>query len=155
MENQLVSVTSRIDAPPQNVYAVLADYHNGHPHILPTQYFRNLKVEEGGLGAGTRTWVEMHVLGTTRKFHSIISEPEPGRVLVESEMDGDSVTTFTVNPVEEGGATDLTISTSFATHPGLAGAIERRLTSSMLRRVYLQEMSQLNDYVHMHESTVV
>ncbi len=47
-----VVASADMDAPPDRVYAIIADYHNGHPHILPKQ-FRNLTVEKGGVGAGT------------------------------------------------------------------------------------------------------
>ncbi len=43
-----------IDAPPAEIYAILADYHNGHPHILPKQYFSDFKVEAGRIGGRYR-----------------------------------------------------------------------------------------------------
>ena len=49
-----VTGIARIDAPAAKVYGILADYHVGHPSILPPA-FRNLIVEEGGVGAGTRS----------------------------------------------------------------------------------------------------
>ena len=39
MSNIQVAVTEPIDAPPARVYAILADYRNHHPHILPKAYF--------------------------------------------------------------------------------------------------------------------
>ena len=63
----------------------------------PRKYFRKVEVLEGGVGAGTRTRVEMCVLGTTRVFEQIVTEPEVGRVLLETDSDGLSSTTFTVN----------------------------------------------------------
>lgn len=45
--------TAVIDAPPEVVYAILADYRADHPAILPKQYFAECAVEEGGQGAGT------------------------------------------------------------------------------------------------------
>ena len=59
----------RVPAPPAEVYAILADYTEGHPHILPSAYFRNIEVEEGGVGAGTRIRFEMTVLGTSRRVN--------------------------------------------------------------------------------------
>ena len=53
-----------IAAPPAAVYAVLADYRNHHPHILPQQYFHNFVVEEGGQGAGTIFRTDVHVFGS-------------------------------------------------------------------------------------------
>jgi hypothetical protein len=31
----VISAASLIPAPPERVYATIADYRNGHPHILP------------------------------------------------------------------------------------------------------------------------
>ena len=42
-----------IPAVPEKVYAVLRDYQNQHPRILPEQYFVDFKLEQGGQGAGT------------------------------------------------------------------------------------------------------
>jgi hypothetical protein len=84
-------------------------------------------------------------MGTTRSFCHIISEPEPGRVLVETDADGYSVTTFTVEPQD--GATRLTIETEFNTRSGLAGRIERFFTSAVLRRIYADELSLITDYM--------
>ena len=45
--------TKVIQAPPDKVYAVLADYNESHPAILPEHVFTGLVVEQGGMGAGT------------------------------------------------------------------------------------------------------
>ncbi len=74
-----------MDAPADRVYAIIADYRNGHPHILPKQ-FRNLTVEQGGVGAGTIIRFEVRVFGQTQHFRAVVSEPEPGRVLVEENL---------------------------------------------------------------------
>ena len=101
----------RVPAPPAEVYAILADYTVGHPHILPSAYFRNIEVEEGGVGAGTRIRFEMTVLGTSRTIRAEIEEPKPGRVLVERDVEGKTVTTFTLNPAREGRESDVAITT--------------------------------------------
>jgi hypothetical protein len=48
-----VQSSAVIPARPEAIYAVLADYREAHPAILPKPYFTELKVEEGGQGAGT------------------------------------------------------------------------------------------------------
>jgi hypothetical protein len=141
-----VSVGGRVRAAPARVYAVIADYREHHPRIIPPEYFRKLEVVEGGVGAGTRTRVEMRVLGTTRTFEQLVMEPEPGRVLVESNSNGLGVTTFTVDD-GGGGETQVTITTELDGRPGVAGTIERLLTSMMLRRIYRKEIAQLAAYV--------
>src|SRR5688500_20175778 len=86
-----VSAMRRVPAPPAEVYAILADYTVGHPHILPSAYFRNIEVEEGGGGAGTRIRFEMTVLGTRRTIRAENEEPKPQRALVELDVEGKTV----------------------------------------------------------------
>jgi hypothetical protein len=140
-----VGVSGKVAAPAARVYTVIADYRQHHPHIIPPEYFRRLDVLAGGVGAGTRTRVEMRILGAAREFEQVVTEPEPGRVLREANSDG-SVTTFTV---EDGGdgETQVTISTELPRRPGLAGALERPLTSMVLRRIYRKEIARLAEYV--------
>jgi hypothetical protein len=69
--------TARIDAPATAVYGIIADYHVGHPSILPGA-FQNLVVEEGGVGAGTRIRFEVKIGGQLRKLRAVITEPDPG-----------------------------------------------------------------------------
>ena len=141
-----VIASRRIPAPPAEVYAILADYTEGHPHILPSAYFRNIEVEEGGVGAGTRIRFEMTVLGTTRSMRAEIEEPKPGRVLVERDVEGKTVTTFTVNPAREGRESDVAITTVLTTRGGLLGVVERFAAKAFLERVYRDELSRLAAY---------
>jgi uncharacterized membrane protein len=135
-------VTKRINAPADRIYGIVADYHNGHPRILPPQ-LRNLVVEHGGIGAGTVFRCEMRAFGATRTFRATVTEPKPGRVLVETLDDNRTVTTFIVEPVDDGRAADVTISTRTTTRPGLLGLAERMLTSRFLVSVYEQELALL------------
>ena len=48
-----------------------------------------------------------------------VAEPEPGRVLTESDMDSSAVTTFTVSP--RGGASLVRISTAWDGAGGIGG----------------------------------
>lgn len=141
-----VSAMRRVPAPPAEVYAILADYTEGHPHILPSAYFRNIEVEEGGVGAGTRIRFEMTVLGTSRTIRAEIEEPKPGRVLVERDVEGKTVTTFTLNPAREGRESDVTITTVVTARDGILGLVERMATKAFLERVYRDELSRLAAY---------
>jgi hypothetical protein len=136
-----------IDAPPARVYSILADYNRHHPRIVPPQYFKGIQVEEGGVGAGTRINVTMRIMGTTVTVRHIVSEPEPGRVLVESDTDGYSVTTFTVDPIESGRGSMLTITTDFnPRRGGLMGRLERYITRRVLNRIYVKELALIAGY---------
>jgi hypothetical protein len=72
-----------VRAPAPVVYALLEDYRNGHPRILPARYFPKLEVERGGTGAGTIIRFQVRLFGATREIRSAITEPTPGQVLVE------------------------------------------------------------------------
>lgn len=144
MKTQQVSAAAIINAPAKQIYAILADYRDGHPRILPQQYFSSLEVERGGVGAGTVIRFQMRAPGMTRTFHADISEPEPGRVLVESNrVEGDpapqSVTTFTVDPLDGGHQARVTIDTELSVSNWLEGFF----TTMFLRRVYAQELKQI------------
>src|SRR5687768_6523158 len=114
------TATAVIDAPADHVYSILADYRNGHPRILPEKYFTNLEVERGGIGAGTIIRVTMGATGTKRTMRMEVSEPVPGRVLAEKDLETGATTTFTVEPVENGRFASVTIDTSY-TRGGVAG----------------------------------
>ncbi len=107
MGTHVVSESATIGAAPERVYALIADFREGHPRILPKE-FSDSTVEKGGYGAGTITRYRLRTMGKSRWYRSAITEPEPGRVLVETILDGNgAVTTFTVNPTPEPGRSDV------------------------------------------------
>jgi hypothetical protein len=147
MPRHRVAAEAVIDAPPAAAYAVIADYRDGHPHILPRPPFVSLDVEQGGVGAGTVIGFSMRMLGTTRTMRAAITEPEPGRVLVESDLDGDVVSTFTVDPVEDGRKARVTIETELNVLGRPLGWLQRWLVTRLLRPVYVREIAQLEAVV--------
>jgi hypothetical protein len=140
-----IEVSDIINASPEKIYGVLSDYRVGHPAILP-KYFTNLTVEQGGQGAGTVIRVEMNVMGAKKSYHMIVTEPQPGRVLMETDDIEGAVTTFTVEPVN---ATQsrVTIATDTPASPGLKGRIEKILNPVVARRIYREELAMLAAYV--------
>lgn len=143
MKSYQVTVFASVHASSEKVYAILADYHEGHPRILPKPYFSALQVIRGGVGAGTLIRFQMRVMGRTSSFHAAITEPQPGRVLVETEQTGKFKTIFAVQPSAKGEHAVVTITTILPARDGVAGMIERLLTSLFLRRVYVQELKLL------------
>lgn len=135
-----------IPASAPTVYAILADYRSGHPHILPKRYFPKMTVEEGGIGAGTMIRVRTRVMGNEREYRMRVSEPEPGRVLAESDTESDVVTTFTVDPAGPDSCR-VRIETVYESRSGLLGRLEKLMTEPVLRRIYRAELDQLNEYV--------
>jgi hypothetical protein len=141
-----------LNAPPEVVHHCLADYREHHRvdgGFLPPAFTR-LDVLQGGVGAGTviRFTISLGGRSVTRTQH--VSEPEPGRVLVESG-DGEG-STFTVQP--EGNATRLRIDTTLNA-PGLEGLVMRMLGARIMRPLYADEMSRLESYAQAHAPVAV
>ena len=144
MAQHRVSASALIPAPAAKVYALIADYRNGHLRILPKPYFVSLTVDKGGVGAGTVITFQMKLMGRLQTFHSVIAEPEPGRVLTETDINTPStISTFTVEPRAGGDQAFVTITTDTEVPEGLAGRIQGWLTTRLLHPVYVKELAQL------------
>jgi hypothetical protein len=138
-----ISESAIVAATAERVYAILADYRVGHPGILPQPPFHSYELEAGGQGAGTIIRFKMTALGRTEKFRGVVTEPEPGRVLVETYSDSTSVTTFTVEPLDGGTHCRVTFATEMETRGGLPGFLERFFITRFLRKTYRREMENL------------
>ena len=142
-ESHIVSVSAIIPARRERVYSLLANYHDGHARILPKQ-FSHLVVEQGGVGAGTVIRFQLRLLGRKQHLRAAITEPEPGRVLVETHLDGSgAVTTFTVSPGHAPADSNVTISTVLPVRAGVLGIMERKFSTLLLRPMYRRELENL------------
>src|SRR5690349_13063520 len=119
-----VQASHIIDARPEQVYAVISDYEVGHPAILP-KYFTSLRVVKGGQGAGTELYVDLKVYGQEFHYHQIVTEPEPGRTLVETDVETGQFSRFTFEPLNGGQQTKVTIFSEFPASPGFKGLMEK------------------------------
>jgi hypothetical protein len=126
---------------------VLKDYHHQHGQILPKEYFSDLQIDQGGQGAGTVFRVKLRVMGREFTYHMAVTEPVPGRMLVETDQNSGTVTTFTVTPTADVRQSQVQIATEWEAKPGVAGAIERLMTGYFMRRIYRQELDQLASFV--------
>jgi hypothetical protein len=135
-----ISVTLDIDAPADKVYDVIADYHQGHRSIVSPKFFQDWHVEQGGHGAGTVLTYTAATLGTRIPHRAVVSEPEPGRVLVETEET--LHTTFTVDPLGANRAR-VNFTTVVTPSKGVQGAIERLVMPPLLKPLYKEEIRQL------------
>lgn len=138
-----VSASALIPAPARKVYNLIADYRNGHPRILPRPYFVSLDVEQGGYGEGTLINFQMKLMGRIQSFHSLITEPEPGHQLVETDLNTGAATTFSVEPRQNGQQAFVTITTTIDVPNGIMGKLQGWLTGQLLRPVYIKELDQL------------
>lgn len=138
-----------MDAPADTVYGYLADMRNHHPHFLPPA-FSDFQVESGGVGAGTVTRFTLTAGGRTREYRMNVAEPEPGRVLTESDTNSTAVTTFRVSP--QGDASVVRISTEWDGASGIGGFFERMFAPRVMRGIYTDELKRLDAYAREHRS---
>ena len=139
-----VSAEREIAAPPERVYRAIADYRQHHPKFLPPNFSR-LHVEQGGVGAGTVISFHLNAGRRERDYRMRIAEPEPGRVLTESDTASSLVTTFTVAPSGRGSL--VRIDTRWQGAGGVGGFFERTFAPRVLQSLYADELQRLNDYV--------
>ena len=143
MKPIIASTTRIITAPADKIYKIIADYRSGHPLIVPKENFLSLEVETGGFGEGTIVRFQMKMLGRTQTFRSRISEPIPGRHLVETDLTTGVVTSFTVSPCEDENHTQVTISTELNGF----NVVQAILAKPMLQKVYANELELLSKTV--------
>lgn len=131
-----------MDVPADVVYRCIADYREHHrPGGFLPPAFSDFRIERGGVGAGTVVSFKTTLAGRTRRMTQSITEPLPGRVLVES---GDGVrTTFTVEP--EGMRTRVRFDTLMEAR-GLAGLLTRLFAPRLLRPLYADELERLEHH---------
>lgn len=142
MSRVTIKAEALIDAPAQDVYATIADYRHGHPQIIPPENLYDLQVEAGGYGAGTIIRFKSRILGVEQAFYQRVSEPEPGRVLLEEDIDSAQAESsrFTVLPQAGGQKSQVEIVMSMLTSPGLKGLLERLVLSKMLPGILKKEL---------------
>ncbi len=143
MARNVVSAEGTVDAAASTVYGYIADMRQHHPRFLPPA-FSDFEVESGGVGAETVTRFKITAGRRTREYHMKIAEPEPGRVLTESDLNSSAVTTFTVAP--QGAASRVTITTAWDGASGIGGFFERMFAPRALRAIYGDELKRLSAY---------
>jgi hypothetical protein len=134
-----------IAAPAAQVYGYIADMRVHHPRFLPPA-FLDFQVESGGVGAGTVTRFKVIAGGRTRQYQMTVAEPDPGRVLTESDESSSLVTTTTVTPQGDT-ACAVRISTTWNGASGIGGLFERVFAPRVMRGIYADELDHLAAYV--------
>jgi uncharacterized protein YndB with AHSA1/START domain len=142
-----VSAERTISAPAATVYGYISDMRDHHPRFLPPA-FSDFEVEQGGVGAGTITRFKVSAGGRSREYRMEVSEPEPGRVLAESDTNSSLVTTFTVTPSD--GASRVEIATTWDGAGGIGGFFERLFAPRAMRGIYTDELERLEAYAREH-----
>jgi hypothetical protein len=140
-------VSATIDAPPAEVYALFADYRNAHPKVLPKPTFGDLVVEQGGTGAGTVFRTSITVMGRTINYHMEVTEPEPGRVLVETDKKLGVTSSFIIDPLDGGKRSHVTLATDWTPSAGVMGWVEKMTTPGFMRKLYETELQNVQEHL--------
>jgi Polyketide cyclase / dehydrase and lipid transport len=143
------SAQGPVAAPPEVVYRYLSDMHNHHPHFLPPA-FSDFQVVAGGIGDGTVVTFQFAAGGRRRNFRQTLTEPEPGRRMVETDANSSTVTTFVVDPVDAGKSSKVTISTQWNGARGIGGFFERVFAPRAMRGIYIDQIRRLDEYARTH-----
>ena len=139
-----VTAERTVNAPAEAVYGYIRDMHT-HPKFLPPA-FSDFHIESGGVGTGSVTRFKVTAGGRTREYHMTVDEPEPGRVLRESDQSSSLITKFIVDPAVSGSAL-VRISTTWQGAGGIGGFFERTFAPRAMRAIYEDELQRLDSYV--------
>ena len=144
-----ISAERLLDAPAEVVYHCIADYRAHHrPGGFLPDAFTDLRVERGGVGAGTAIIFHVSLAGRTRTMTAEVSEPEPGRVLVETGPHDRTV--FTVEPR---GTQALVRFDTTIEAGGVEGLMNRLFAPRLMRGLYADELERLERYAQEHAAT--
>jgi hypothetical protein len=132
-----------VGAPSTHVYALISDFQQHHRRFLPSN-FTDLEVEQGGVGAGTIFTFTATAGGRIRNYRMRVGEPEPGRVMTESDTLSSMLTTWTLTPAGE--QTVVRVETRWEGATGVAGFFERVFAPRALGRIYREQLRRLDRY---------
>ena len=146
MATASVQASKQINQPASKIYGAIADYQKHHPNFLPRNYFKKLEIESGGVGAGTIFKADMDVYGNKSTLRMQVTEPQPGRVIQETDLASGLFTTFTVEPL--GAAqSKVTITTQWQQPAGLKGWLQSKVQAFFMGRIYKEELDLLTNYL--------
>ncbi|WP_370946247.1 SRPBCC family protein [Amycolatopsis sp. cg5] len=133
-----------INAPVEQVRALVADYAEARPKILTEQYL-DYAVTEGGHGAGTKaSWKLQATSKRVRSVDATVSEPSPGTI-VETDANSSMVTTWSVR--EAGANSVVRIETTWDGAGGIGGFFEKTFAPGGLKRIYDSVLGKLAEIV--------
>ena len=143
-----VSADRMVEAPADVVYGYVAGLRDHRPHYLASA-ISDYTVETGGVGAGTIVRYRLTAGGRSREYELHVAEPEPGKVLSQSDARSSLVTRYTVIPHDA--VSRVRITTTWEGSGGVGGVFERLFAPKVLRRVHAQELERLDAYAR-HQS---
>ena len=131
-----------VGAPAELTYRLIADDEH-HQRFLPDG-FSDFEVLEGGVGAGTLHRFKLTAGKRVREYVMRVDEPEPGRVITETDQSSSLVTSFTVTP--DGDGCSVLITTEWDGAGGVGGFFERTFAPKVMRKMYADELARLDTY---------
>jgi len=137
-----VAQEGAVGAPADLTYRLIADDEH-HKRFLPDA-FSDFETVEGGVGAGTVHRFKLAAGGKVRDYLMRVDEPQPGRVITETDQSSSLVTTFTVTPAGE--TCTVKIETTWQGAGGVGGFFERTFAPKVLRKMYADELARLDEY---------
>jgi hypothetical protein len=140
------SAERHIDASARVIYHCIADYRHHHrPGGFLPLAFSEQEVLRGGVGAGTEISVSLDLGGRRRTIVSSITEPVPGRTLVET---GSGIqTTFSVDPAARGARVRID---TVIDEEGVGGVLTRMFAARLLSPTYEDELRRLENLALTH-----
>lgn len=149
MREITVEQEGAVGASAELTYRLIADDEH-HQRFLPAG-FSNFKVLEGGTGAGTLHCFTVKAGARTREYTMRVDEPEPGRMITETDQGSSLVTRFTVTP--SANTCRVLIATSWEGAGGIGGFFERLFAPRVMRRMYADELARLDRYAREQAAT--
>jgi hypothetical protein len=104
-------------------------------------------VLKGGYGAGTETDLLMEVYGQQTRYHQVITEPVPGRVIREQDQLSSQYSEFRLEPVGDGTKTQVTIFSEMPIDGGIKGLMQRWFQPRIVRKIFAKELDNLENYL--------
>jgi hypothetical protein len=89
----------------------------------------------------------MNMFGSKSVINMVVTEPEPGRTIMEEDAALGLKTWFIHDAVENGQKTRVTLRTEARQSKGVQGWIERLVMGPALRSVYKKELANVEAYL--------
>lgn len=129
-----VHASREIGAPPEAVYAILAD-PDRRRDILPPAFI-NVRTEGKDVLAYT-----LKAGRRERAYRMRQERTQQNRIVTERDLGSSLVTVFTVEPVRAGSL--VTIRSTWQGAGGVGGFFERTFAPRVLQRLYIEELNNL------------
>lgn len=135
----------RLPGTAEQAYAALADYRVARPALLPAEFSR-YEVLAGGTGADTTVgWTLQATRTRTRACLFTVTEPYPGRRLVETDTNSSMMVAWTVHSTE--GGCEVVVVASWRGAGGVGGIFERIFAPKGLNRIHDRVLAALAAHV--------